>query len=183
MHQRVLAARAAEELGGAIGEHLVHVHVVRRAGAGLIDVDDELIAKRAAEHLVRRRDDGVGDARRRAGRVRALAWAAAFLMRTVASTSSAVRAQAADREVLDAPAPSECRSRRRRERHARPADRARFGNHRSRSNYTVLMPASFFDSVLALIVQTSTDLPPDVRAAMKIGDGAGDARAHSRRRR
>ena len=29
------------------------------------------------------------------------------------------------------------------------------------------MPASFFDSVLALVVQTSTDLPPDVRAAMK----------------
>src|SRR6187549_2683697 len=29
------------------------------------------------------------------------------------------------------------------------------------------MPASFFDSVLQLIVRTSTDLPPDVRAAMK----------------
>ena len=30
------------------------------------------------------------------------------------------------------------------------------------------MPASFFDSVLSLIVRTSTDLPPDVRAAMKV---------------
>ena len=30
------------------------------------------------------------------------------------------------------------------------------------------MPASFFDSVLALIIRTSTDLPPDVRAAMKV---------------
>ena len=29
------------------------------------------------------------------------------------------------------------------------------------------MLPSFFDSVLALIVRTSTDLPPDVRAAMK----------------
>jgi fumarate hydratase, class I len=29
------------------------------------------------------------------------------------------------------------------------------------------MPAGFFDSVLALIVKTSTDLPPDVRASMK----------------
>jgi fumarate hydratase class I len=29
------------------------------------------------------------------------------------------------------------------------------------------MPAAFFDSVLALIVRTSTDLPPDVRAAMR----------------
>src|SRR5688572_14442762 len=30
------------------------------------------------------------------------------------------------------------------------------------------MPAGFFDSVLSLIVRTSTDLPPDVRAAMKV---------------
>src|SRR5262245_38110929 len=29
------------------------------------------------------------------------------------------------------------------------------------------MPAAFFDSVVSLIVRTSTDLPPDVRAAMK----------------
>ncbi len=30
------------------------------------------------------------------------------------------------------------------------------------------MHGSFFDSVLSLIVRTSTDLPPDVRAAMKV---------------
>ncbi|MBF8301584.1 MAG: Fumarate hydratase class, partial [Acidobacteria bacterium] len=30
------------------------------------------------------------------------------------------------------------------------------------------MPPTFFDSVLSLIVRTSTDLPPDVRAAMKV---------------
>ncbi|MBM3819023.1 MAG: fumarate hydratase [Acidimicrobiia bacterium] len=30
------------------------------------------------------------------------------------------------------------------------------------------MPQQFFDSVLSLIVKTSTDLPPDVRAAMKV---------------
>ena len=30
------------------------------------------------------------------------------------------------------------------------------------------MPQAFFDSVLSLIVRTSTDLPPDVRAAMKV---------------
>jgi fumarate hydratase class I len=30
------------------------------------------------------------------------------------------------------------------------------------------MPTAFFDSVLALIVRTSTDLPPDVRAAMQV---------------
>src|SRR5919106_753565 len=30
------------------------------------------------------------------------------------------------------------------------------------------MAAQFFDSILSLIVRTSTDLPPDVRAAMKV---------------
>jgi fumarate hydratase class I len=35
-------------------------------------------------------------------------------------------------------------------------------------NYTALMPQPFLDSVLALIIRTSTDLPPDVRAAMKV---------------
>src|SRR5579864_6686519 len=34
------------------------------------------------------------------------------------------------------------------------------------------MLPSFFDSVLQLIVRTSTDLPPDVRAAMKVALGA-----------
>src|SRR3982750_2857056 len=30
------------------------------------------------------------------------------------------------------------------------------------------MPSAFFDSVVSLIVKTSTELPPDVRAAMKV---------------
>ena len=30
------------------------------------------------------------------------------------------------------------------------------------------MPSAFFDSVVSLVVRTSTDLPPDVRAAMKV---------------
>jgi len=34
------------------------------------------------------------------------------------------------------------------------------------------MLPSFFDSVLELIVKTSTDLPPDVRAAMRGAIGA-----------
>src|SRR5262245_40735726 len=34
------------------------------------------------------------------------------------------------------------------------------------------MLPSFFDSVLQLIVRTSTDLPPDVRAAMKVALGS-----------
>ena len=39
-------------------------------------------------------------------------------------------------------------------------------------HYTTRMLAGFFDSVLELIVRTSTDLPPDVRAAMKGAMGA-----------
>ena len=39
-------------------------------------------------------------------------------------------------------------------------------------HYTTRMLPGFFDSVLELIVKTSTDLPPDVRAAMKGAMGA-----------
>src|SRR5688572_13919065 len=41
------------------------------------------------------------------------------------------------------------------------------------------MPAAFFDSVLSLIVKTSTDLPPDVRAAMKVAMGQEPAGTQS----
>jgi len=41
------------------------------------------------------------------------------------------------------------------------------------------MPASFFDSVVALIVKTSTDLPPDVRSAMKAAMGQESAGTQS----
>ncbi len=41
------------------------------------------------------------------------------------------------------------------------------------------MPAAFFDSVLSLVVRTSTDLPPDVRAAMKVAMGQEQAGTQS----
>jgi fumarate hydratase, class I len=41
------------------------------------------------------------------------------------------------------------------------------------------MPAAFFDSVVALVVRTSTDLPPDVRAAMKVAMGQEQAGTQS----
>jgi tartrate dehydratase alpha subunit/fumarate hydratase class I-like protein len=41
-----------------------------------------------------------------------------------------------------------------------------------------MLPA-FFDSVLQLIIRTSTDLPPDVRAAMKAARGAEPAGTRS----
>src|SRR5258706_9802757 len=41
------------------------------------------------------------------------------------------------------------------------------------------MLPQFFDSVLSLIVRTSTDLPPDVRAAMKVAMGQEDSATQS----
>jgi hypothetical protein len=41
--------------------------------------------------------------------------------------------------------------------------------------YTARTLPAFFDSVLQLIIRTSTDLPPDVRAAMKAARGAEPA--------
>ena len=34
------------------------------------------------------------------------------------------------------------------------------------------MASAFLDSVISLIVRTSTDLPPDVRAAMRVAMGS-----------
>ncbi len=64
----VVALRRTEDFGGAVREHLVGVHVVRRAGARLVHVDDELVAELARQHLVSRLDDGSCDVGRQAGR-------------------------------------------------------------------------------------------------------------------
>ena len=63
VHPLIGPARFAEDFGGAVREHLVRVHVVRRAGAGLIDIDDELIAERAGQDLVGGGDDRARDRR------------------------------------------------------------------------------------------------------------------------
>jgi hypothetical protein len=47
----VLAAPAAEQLLGAVGDHLVDVHVERGAGAALQRVDDDLGQQRAVLDL------------------------------------------------------------------------------------------------------------------------------------
>ena len=65
MHDPVLTAGAAEDLRRPVGQHLVRVHVVRRAGARLVDIDDELVAQGAAEDFIGGADDGVANPRRR----------------------------------------------------------------------------------------------------------------------
>ena len=57
------SALAAQQLGGPVGDDLVGVHVGGGAGAGLEDVDHELVVEAALGHLRRRPGDGLGDAR------------------------------------------------------------------------------------------------------------------------
>jgi hypothetical protein len=63
VHRRIAAALRPKQLIGTVREDLVHVHVVRRAGAGLEDVDDKLIAMLPGNHFIRGADDGLGEAR------------------------------------------------------------------------------------------------------------------------
>jgi hypothetical protein len=51
----------AERRRGEGREDLVHVHVRARAGARLVHVDGEVLVVGSARHLVRGRDDGLGD--------------------------------------------------------------------------------------------------------------------------
>jgi len=54
---RVVALGVAHDLQGAVGDHLVGVHVGRGAGAALDDVHHELVAETAGPDLLARRDD------------------------------------------------------------------------------------------------------------------------------
>ena len=63
MHRRFRAARRAERFIGAIGDHLVDVHVRLRAGAGLPDDERKMLVELAVDHLARGGDDRVGDLR------------------------------------------------------------------------------------------------------------------------
>ena len=113
-----------------------------------------------------------------------MASAAAFLIRTVRDDELGRSGQAADREVLHRPL--RLRAVVRVGRHLNFAERIAFDHGRpfmsasgcparSRSettgpcvdcNYTSHMLPAFLDSMVDLITRTSTDLPPDVRAAM-----------------
>src|ERR1700758_2636665 len=56
---RFVAAFAAEDFDGAIGDHFVGVHVGRGAGTGLENVHHELRVPFAVDHLLRRLLDGL----------------------------------------------------------------------------------------------------------------------------
>src|SRR5256885_124028 len=61
LFRSVLTALAAEQLIGAVGQHLVAVHVVGSTGARLIGIDHELVAMLAPEHLIGGAHDGVSE--------------------------------------------------------------------------------------------------------------------------
>ena len=100
VHARVGAARFAEDLGRAVGEHLVRVHVVRRTGAGLVDVDDELIAERAADDLVGGLDDRTRDIAFQTPE-RRIGFGRRLLDENRRDDQVGRRAQTADRKILD----------------------------------------------------------------------------------
>ena len=64
MHRRARAARLAEHFVGAVGDHLVGVHVGLRAGAGLPHRQREFVVPLAVGDLARGGDDRLGDVAR-----------------------------------------------------------------------------------------------------------------------
>ena len=65
----IAAARLAEQLERAVREHLVHVHIDRRARAALDRVERELVEELAREDLVRRAHERLADAGRETPRL------------------------------------------------------------------------------------------------------------------
>ena len=60
MHLVVAAGGQAQQLERAVGDHLVGVHVRRRAGPALDHVDDELVVEKPVAHVLACVVDGVG---------------------------------------------------------------------------------------------------------------------------
>ncbi len=63
MNRFLGAEFAAQQLVGAVGDHLVEVHVGLGAGAGLPDHQRKVIVELAFDHLACGADDGAGAAR------------------------------------------------------------------------------------------------------------------------
>src|SRR5205823_3751392 len=93
---------AAQELGGAIGDDLVGVGVGRRAGAGLEDIQNELVIELArwAGDLLGRLGDGVSLARLQQSKV-TIGDRRSVLDAAEGPDEAAVEALAADGKVLD----------------------------------------------------------------------------------
>ena len=60
VHQARLAALAAQQLAGAVGQHFIDVHVGLRARAGLPHHQREFIGPLAGQHFIGGGHDGLG---------------------------------------------------------------------------------------------------------------------------
>src|SRR6185295_5132181 len=145
------------------GEHLVGVHVVRGTGAGLVDVDDELIAECTGKNFVGRLDNSVTDLRIEAAE-RDVRLRRCFLDQDGGGDEVGGCAQTADRKVLGGARRLDAVIGISRnlvlakgialgaEFHVFPSYPARLATHLPSPNYTDRMLPAFFDSVVSLIV-------------------------------
>ena len=90
MDRRFRAERAAEQLVGAVGDHLVDVHVGLGAGAGLPHDQRELIVELAVDDLLRGLDDGLGAARVERAKPRLVSAAARLTMASARMIGSGI---------------------------------------------------------------------------------------------
>ena len=98
----VRAETAAEDLVGAVGDHLVRDHVHRHARAGVEWIEPELIDVLASEHLVTGFHDGVAAFRIETAGL-GVRNGLGLLDRDERADERGERLQPADRVVLDAP--------------------------------------------------------------------------------
>ena len=99
MNVLVLAQRAAQQLGGAVGDDLVAVHVEADAGARLKDVHDELLVPLALLDFFGGFDDGVGGLLVHQAEV-AIGERSSFLHHRDGADERGMGAQSADGKVL-----------------------------------------------------------------------------------
>ena len=100
--RRLAAERRAQDLVGAVRDHLVGVHVGLGAGAGLPDHQREVLGELAVDHLLRRRARSASARRGSSTPSSRLTRAAARLTMPSARTSGRRHGLAADPEVLQA---------------------------------------------------------------------------------
>ncbi len=96
----VLAARAAQQLRGAVGDDLVGVHVEADARARLEDIDNEVLVPLALLDFLRRLYDGVGGLLVDQAEF-AIGQRCRFLHHRDGANERGMRAQSADGIVLD----------------------------------------------------------------------------------
>ena len=127
-------AAVAQAPGREVGDDLVHVRVGRRAGAGLVDVDRELLVVVAVGDRGGRRRDGAGDVRWQQVQV-AVRLRGGHLDQRQGTDEAAREALAGDREVEDGSLGRGAIQGVGRARPSRPSSRAPGGSRRSVRSY------------------------------------------------